>query len=344
MSVITFCGDLSSTFVSRDLFLLLKMYDYSIYWVSLPKEKKRMIRYIKNLIVLPQLFFSIKKSQVLFSEFASWHSAFGVICCKILKKKSIIVVGGYDAACIPKLKYGLFAHPIEWVFPYITYKHCDEILTVAPHLKNDIMNHMHCKMNRNKIHYIPRGHDSDLFKLDRKEKCNTVLTVSNATTVNRVKLKGLDTFVKIAKGFPNIQFILIGAEGKALKYLKSISPNNVLFLGKMKQCALIPFYQYSKVYCQLSIREGIPNVLCEAMLCECIPVGTDIPGIKETIGDTGFYTEYGNRLSTTIAIISALNSSPIIGKKARKRIIYKFSDKQWGQKVGKILQKYIFWG
>ena len=34
----------------------------------------------------------------------------------------------------------------------------------------------------------------------------------------------------------------------------------------MPQEKLIPYYQKAKVYCQLSMREGLPNALCEALL------------------------------------------------------------------------------
>jgi len=34
--------------------------------------------------------------------------------------------------------------------------------------------------------------------------------------------------------------------------------------------------------------EGFPNALCEAMLCGCIPVGSDVAAIPEIIGDTGY--------------------------------------------------------
>ena len=45
------------------------------------------------------------------------------------------------------------------------------------------------------------------------------------------------------------------------------------------------------------MREGLPNALCEAMLCECVPVGTDVQGIRTAMGDAGFYVPYGDRKS-----------------------------------------------
>jgi len=41
--------------------------------------------------------------------------------------------------------------------------------------------------------------------------------------------------------------------------------------------------------------ERLPNALhCEAMLCECVPVGTRYCGIPTAIGDTGLYVPYGD--------------------------------------------------
>lgn len=64
------------------------------------------------------------------------------------------------------------------------------------------------------------------------------------------------------------------------------------------------------------MREGLPTAVCEAMLCECVPVGTNRYGIPIAIGDTGFYTEYGDVELTAEAIKKALDSNN--GKRPEK--------------------------
>jgi glycosyltransferase involved in cell wall biosynthesis len=45
---------------------------------------------------------------------------------------------------------------------------------------------------------------------------------------------------------------------------------------------------------QLSISEGFPNAICEAMLSGCVPIGSDVAAIPEIIGDTGFILKKRN--------------------------------------------------
>jgi len=130
---------------------------------------------------------------------------------------------------------------------------------------------------------------------------------------------------------------VIGIQGGALKKLQDIASPNVEFLGPLSQDELIPYYQRAKVYCQLSMREGLPNALCEAMLCECVPVGTRYCGIPTAIGDTGFYVPYGDPKATAEAIKKALKSDK--GKAARERIKTMFPIERRERKLIQIVNK-----
>jgi glycosyltransferase involved in cell wall biosynthesis len=136
-----------------------------------------------------------------------------------------------------------------------------------------------------------------------------------------VKRKGLDTFVKAASYVPEAKFALIGKpHDDAIEALKRHAPNNVEFTGYLSNDDLLGYLQRAKVYCQLSAYEGLPNALCEAMLCECIPVGTKRKGIPTAIGDTGFYVEYKDAAATAKVIKRALTSPVELGQNARERI------------------------
>ncbi|MGF3555342.1 MAG: glycosyltransferase family 4 protein, partial [Thermoplasmatota archaeon] len=126
----------------------------------------------------------------------------------------------------------------------------------------------------------------------------------------------------------NVTFVLVGRHAdNSIEYLKSIAPPNVEFTNFVSDKELLEWYQRAKIYCQLSRYEGLPNTLCEAMLCECVPVGTKYCGIPTAIGNTGFYVPYGDEKATAEAIKKALNAPEELRKKAKERIIEQFPAK-----------------
>jgi glycosyltransferase involved in cell wall biosynthesis len=99
-------------------------------------------------------------------------------------------------------------------------------------------------------------------------------------------VKGLDRFRELATYLPEFEFIIIGATEKVKSYFEPIPPNlNLLPSQQFDQISR--YYSEGSFYAQLSRSEGLPNALCEAMLCGCIPVGTNVGDIQITIGNTG---------------------------------------------------------
>jgi glycosyltransferase involved in cell wall biosynthesis len=241
-----------------------------------------------------------------------------VLLSKIFGKKSIVVVGGYDVACIPEIGYGRFASGrYNSILTKFALKYCDAIVIVDAFLKNNIENN--AKVYRKDIRCIPTGYDYKFWQA-LGEKKNIVLTVALAYRRTDLLIKGLEVFVNCAKLLPEVKFVVVGAEAEAAAVLKAMDVKNCEIIGFQEQKSLISYYRAAKVYCQLSMCEGLPNSLCEAMLCECVPVGSDIPGIRSAIGDTGFYVPYADMHATVQAIKNALNATLDIGGKARDRI------------------------
>jgi len=59
------------------------------------------------------------------------------------------------------------------------------------------------------------------------------------------------------------------------------------------------------------------------MLCECVPVGSRIPGIERAVGEAGFLVPIGDHQAAADAIRKALVSNK--GRDARNRIKELFS-------------------
>jgi glycosyltransferase involved in cell wall biosynthesis len=192
------------------------------------------------------------------------------------------------------------------------------------------------KVSGENIDCLSTGYDSNYWKR-KDEKEDIVLTVGSVDKLV-VKRKGFEVFVKAARHIPNAKFVLVGKHiDNSVEYLKSIAPPNVEFTGFVSDEDLLKWYQKVKVYCQLSRYEGLPNALCEAMLCECVPVGTNYCGIPTAIGDTGFYVPYGDPKATAGAIREALNSDK--GREARERINEMFSMQRRERELTRIIKE-----
>jgi glycosyltransferase involved in cell wall biosynthesis len=66
----------------------------------------------------------------------------------------------------------------------------------------------------------------------------------------------------------------------------------------------------------------MPNVLCEAMLCECVPVGSAVNSIPDIIGDAGFVVSRPLIPEMKQAIEQAMHSD--LGPAARRRIAERY--------------------
>lgn len=150
------------------------------------------------------------------------------------------------------------------------------------------------------------------------------MTVGFVAKGESPRRKGLDVFVGAADYLKNVHFVFVGdpLDG-SLDTLKKMASHNVSFVGAVTHDQLVKFYERAKVYCQLSLHEGLPSALCEAMLCECVPVGTRNGGIPTVIGEAGFYVPCGDPYATAMAIRKGMASDK--GKEARQRVKSLFS-------------------
>jgi glycosyltransferase involved in cell wall biosynthesis len=109
---------------------------------------------------------------------------------------------------------------------------------------------------------------------------------------------------------------------QAAQEFRGRAPPNVIIRGEVPKAELISEYQRAKIYAQLSLFEGLPNALAEAMLCECVPVGTPGSGIPTLIGDCGFYVPVQDPIATAEGIQKASRSD--LGSRARARVAQEF--------------------
>ena len=257
-------------------------------------------------------------SDVCLIWFASIHSSILILFCKLLKRKSILIIGGVEIADLPEIEYGSLRN--NWKKYFIKYSilNATKVLPVDESLK--VKCEELVKSDLNNISVLPTGFDENFWKQTKKKK-NVVLMVANIPDLKRFHLKGADLFVKIALKLPKIKFNLIGIN----KNLVNSSTKNLNFFAFTNQSELRNFYSEAKIFCQLSLSEGLPNTLCEAMLCGALPIGTKVGGIPNAIGKTGIILR--NKNVDEIVNIIKINILKTHNQSSRNRVIKLFNIK-----------------
>ena len=146
-----------------------------------------------------------------------------------------------------------------------------------------------------------------------------------------INIKGLKIFNELASLLPDIPFTVIGEAKIQIDKFINLNPN-VNVLGVQTRTQMKQLYQNNKFYFQGSRLEGLPNSICEAMLCGCIPIGSNVFGIPDIIGNTGilFDTEK-DLVNVKDFILSGVGEKD--SKQARNRIISKFDISRRTEKI-----------
>ncbi len=296
-------------FVAEDEKMLLRHYDL-----------RTVIRSGPGALVA--LLFAIARCDLVLTWFGSVYSAMNTLLAHMLHKPSVVVIGGVDAAREREIGYGIWLS--SWRVPMLRYafRKADRLLVVDPSL-GEAAKKLAAYEGRN-ITYLPTGYDAAEWPPGSGERDAVVLTVASCDTPLRLRVKGIDVLMEAAQQMPGVRFRLIGVERRLLDDLPGGVPGNVEVLPLLPRRRLAAEYARAKVYCQPSFTEGLPNTLCEAMLCGCIPVGTIVGGIPTAIGQTGFLVRRGDISGLMDAIRTAMISPEAKGREARQRIIADF--------------------
>jgi len=321
-----------ASFINTDAEILDANFDVKIVKYDGINPMKKPVKSMLNLIDLAK---ETLRADICFTWFAGFHALIMVLLAKIFKRKSIVVVGGYEVAKVPEINYGALLNQrvmrrIKW-----TLEHADKILAVSEFSRKEILDFVKIETT-----LIYNAVDTSRFTLGTGKE-DLVITVGfiNRETITR---KGFETFVKAARYLPEVRFVLIGdCEDRSIDLLRAIAPKNVLFPGFLSKTELINYYQRAKVYCQLSRYESFGVSLAEAMSCGCVPVVTPNGALPEVVGKTGFYARYGDVRDTVEAIRKALNSDN--GEMARKRVEEMFSLEKRKKELIRVVKE-LLWG
>lgn len=156
-----------------------------------------------------------------------------------------------------------------------------------------------------KVTIVPNGADDTILRpLDRnaaRRAFNLSPDERIIAFVGRLDMrKGIGDLIDAVARLRDMDpLILLAGEGAAREALTrraQAAGVRIRFLGGIAQPALAEVYGSADVFALPSHREGLPTVVCEAMLCGRVVVASRAGGIPEIVrdGETGFLHDVGD--------------------------------------------------
>jgi len=320
-----------SAFIRKDIAIFEKEYYVRVFQF---RSRPKWITPLSFLHQLALIVWRIRSASIYVCQFGGYHALLPALFSRFSRKPCLIITSGTDCVAFPSLRYGHFQRRLlgtctRWAYSWCTHiaaVHRSLIYSRYTYQPDDYPDQgirAYCKNIQTPMSEIPYGYDTAFFhNSGLGKKPGSFITIAvGATSPSRYRLKGIDLTVWAAEQFPDCAFTIVGAENMPL----TNAPANVAILGIVKPEKLRELLSEHEFYLQLSISEGFPNALCEAMLCECIPIGSAVAAIPDIIGDAGFILRRRDTEMLRELIRAALRSDKKkLSKAARKRIVDNF--------------------
>ena len=338
-----------SPFASKDTAIFNSIDSTSVFCFSSSSKVMIPFVFLKQFWFLLIRLFSAK---IYIAQFAGYHSFLPGIFAKLTGRPLLIISGGTDCVSFPAIRYGNFYKSglglfTKWSYQLSTHlapKHYslydyDYRYDSSIPLKQGIKNFV--KGINKPVTVITNGYDDTKFYRSSEKIKNSFITVSGGFEYPfQVALKGIDLILQAAERFPECSFTIVGVP--VWKKL-DVRSNNVTLLPPQKNTDLPSLYSKHQFYLQLSMAEGFPNALCEAMLCECVPIVSNVFSMPEIIDNSGFVLEHRKMDELIPLLNNAINDSGFNDKSilARKLISENYPLSLRTEKLKKIVLSLI---
>lgn len=317
------------------------------YFVKMNKKKQLTSRrwYIDEINIIQEefslntnvKFMNIKLNKDIYFSWWAQTSLISVLLAKLLGKKSIVVAGGSEVTTmIPNFGYNSKGVFKRWLIKS-TLNLCDKIIAVSEFNKSEILDIIGDN-NEDKIEVIYHC-VSDEYKPNSSfdYTFQKYILMITALTKNNVKrkavLESIKAINKLRKKIPDINLFIIGRKEDGYKKVKETIEkldlqDNIKILGEVDEEEKIEYLKNAYCYLQPTNHEQFGVAIAEAMACGLPVISTATAAVPEVVGECGVLIKENSESEISNAIMNLYQNESnrnSIAKKARKRVIEKFS-------------------
>ena len=263
----------------------------------------------------------VLRADVVFGWFASWHTFFPITLAWLLRKPSVLVIGGFDTANMPDIGYGYQQGGLRRLASRWIMRRARRLVTNSEYSLSEI--ERNTPISPERVTVIPHGVPDPFGEAPavKEREALTVGAIDHTTLVQ----KGQLPFVEAARALPDVRFTFAGKwlDG-AVEELRARAGDNVAFTGWLSDEDLHAAYRRAAVYVQASRHEGFGLAVAEAMLAGCVPVVMNVTAMPEVVGDAGVLIESQEPDAVAAGVRRALELGPEAARRARERILTAF--------------------
>jgi glycosyltransferase involved in cell wall biosynthesis len=254
--------------------------------------------------------------------FASWHTFFPITLAWLLRKPSVMIIGGFDTANMPDIGYGYQQGGLRRAASRWIMRRARRLVTNSSYSRSELGQNTPIPPERVTVihHGVPDAF-GELPDTARERVALTVGAIDRTTIVQ----KGQLPFVEAAAQVADARFVLVGKWlDDSVEELRKAASDNVEFTGWVSDDELRDWYLRSTAYVQASRHEGFGLAVAEAMLAGCVPVVLDATAMPEVVGDAGVLLRTQDPREVADGVRRALELGPQAGRRARARILSEF--------------------
>jgi glycosyltransferase involved in cell wall biosynthesis len=261
----------------------------------------------------------VRAADVVVCWFASWNAPAPLLLAWLLRRPSILIVGGFDTADMPEIGYGYQQGGIRRLLARTSMRLAGQLMTNSEYSRDELR-----RTARFDATVVLHGVPDPFGGLPSDPRDRLALTVGNVARLS-LERKGLRPFVQAAAELPDVEFVVAGRwTDDASEELQSLAGPNVRLTGELSDGELDDLYRRASVYVQASRHEGFGMAVAEAMLAGCVPVVTAAGALPEVVGDTGVVVPSAEPEAIAAGIREAHTRLADARSRARDRVLTHF--------------------